>query len=167
MTRRQCFATLPAAAAAAQTPPLKLELKDYRPKRMLHLPETEVERVRFPAIGIHTHLTFAPAGPPAGNRRYATLAELLEVMDRKKLRTPVHLTGGNGGALQTAAARYDRAHPGRFLTFTGPLWKRASEPGYAPLQPAELGRASQAGARGLKVSRRSACTCGRAETARR
>ena len=154
MTRRQWIGL---TSAAAVTPAVaqqrqSLELKDYQPKSMLHLPETQVPRARFPVIDVHTHLTFRRAStPPRSDRKYATPEEILAVMDRKNLRTLVHLTGGSGSALHEALARYDQAHPGRFLTFTEPSWDRASEPGYAQFQADELGRARQAGARGLKV----------------
>lgn len=155
MNRRQWIG-LASGAAAAPTllsqnrPPLPLQ--DYQPKSMLHLPQTRVPRARFPAIDIHTHLTFPLAGAtPRPGRKYATPAELLAVMERKNLRTLVHMTGGHGDALKQALARYDQAHPGKFITFTEPTWTRASEPGYAQFQADELARAHQAGAKGLKV----------------
>ena len=60
-------------------------------------------------------------------------------MDRRNLRTMVNLTGGYGDGLREAMRRYDRAHPGRFLTFTEPMWNRANEPGYPKLQADEIG----------------------------
>src|SRR5262245_48854049 len=49
-----------AAPAAAKTAPgAPLALKDYQPKSMLHVPKTRVERSRFPAIDMHSHLTWA------------------------------------------------------------------------------------------------------------
>ena len=148
------LAALPAAAGQpgpAASPRRTLSLEEYQPKSMLHLPVTRVPRARFPVIDVHTHLAFARAGASPGNRRYATPQEILAVMDRKNLRTLVHLTGGNGDVLKEGLARYDNAHPGRFLTFTEPTWPRASEPGYAQFQGDEIGRARAAGAKGLKI----------------
>lgn len=121
---------------------LPLDVKDYQPNSMLHVPETKVERARFPVIDIHTHLTGRDA-PPA--------AQLLDVMNRRNLRMLVNVTGGFGEALKANIAAYDRAHPGRFLTFTEPAWKRANEPGYAKLQADMVEQAKRDGARGLKV----------------
>jgi len=36
---------------------MKLELADFQPKSMLHVPETKVPRSRHPVIDIHTHLS--------------------------------------------------------------------------------------------------------------
>jgi predicted TIM-barrel fold metal-dependent hydrolase len=140
-----------AAAAAAQTPAKAppLLLTDFQPRSMLHVTETKVEKARFPVVDVHTHLTFSRGGTPT--RYLATPDELLAVMDPRGLRTMVNLTGGTGDSLAETIKRYDRAHPGRFATFTEPSWGRASEPGYAAWQAEELARAKKAGARGLKV----------------
>ena len=123
---------------------------------MLHVPETQVPRSRFPVIDIHTHLSFA-AKNQAGmglseERSYpAPPAELLPVMDRKNLKTLVNLTGGMGQGLRECVQRYDQAHPGRFITFTEPWWSRAADAGYSKFQADELVRAKHDGAGGLKI----------------
>ena len=68
-------------------------------------------------------------------------------MDRRNLRTMVNLTGGRGAGLDEAVRTFDRAHPGRFLTFTEPWWSRAHEPGYAAFQADELGAGARRRAR--------------------
>ena len=47
------------AAASAQTPPDQVLLKDYRPKSIFRIPETHVEKARFPVIDMHSHDDFA------------------------------------------------------------------------------------------------------------
>ena len=37
----------------------ELRLKDFQPRSMLHVPKTRVERPRFPAIDMHTHLSWS------------------------------------------------------------------------------------------------------------
>jgi len=137
-------------SVAPATPPT-LPLVEFAPKSMLHVPGTQVERARFPVIDIHTHLTFASADPADGVKALAPADELLPVMDRRNIRTMVNLTGGRGAGLAEAVRTLDRAHEGRFITFTEPWWPRAHEPGYAAFQAAEIERAHTAGARGLKV----------------
>ena len=133
-----------------------LDLRDYQPRSMLHVPETRVPKARFPVIDIHTHLSFAAKssqGVPLSEERHF-LAEpdwLLEVMERANLRMLVNVTGGMGSGVRASVAKYDRAHPGRFLTFTEPWYSRAAEPGYAKFQADELGRAHADGARGVKL----------------
>ena len=132
-TRRQwlaaAFASLSALApwAALAQPQMSdpskkagLDLGDFEPRSMLHVPSHPVERARFPVIDIHTHLAFSlksEKGVAMGEERkfLAAPEELLEVMDRKNIRTMVNLTGGTGTGLAKSIQRYDQAHPGRFL----------------------------------------------------
>ncbi|MEP6917649.1 MAG: amidohydrolase family protein [Acidobacteriota bacterium] len=171
MNRRQWLSTvgtalaIPAAAtrigtatAAAQQPaptPMPLELKDFQPRSMLKVPVTRVARARFPVIDFHTHLGFrrGTAGVPQGEdvRFSAPAAELLQVMDAVNLQTMVNLTGGVGSGLAQSIERYQSPHPGRFVTFTEPRYAQLNEANYAREQAADVERAHQAGARGLKV----------------
>jgi predicted TIM-barrel fold metal-dependent hydrolase len=136
--------------------PERLSLDEFQPKSALHVPEHRVERPRFPVIDCHTHLTWS--GRASGGRidaeavtTIAPASELLAVMDRKSVTRMINLTGGRGVGLTETIARFDASHAGRFLTFTEPWWSRASDPGYASFQAAEIERAHRAGARGLKV----------------
>lgn len=158
MLRRHWIATFGGAviAAAQQRQRQPLDIGDYQPKSMLHARETKVDRAKFPVIDIHTHISFAAklqkGVPLTGERRFlAPPEELLAVMDAVNLRTMVNLTGGYGDGLREGIQRYDRAHPGRFITFTEPMWARSNEPGYPKEQAAEIERAHRDGARGLKV----------------
>jgi predicted TIM-barrel fold metal-dependent hydrolase len=146
------------AAVAVETPrtSMPLDLTDFQPRSMLHVRETVVERARFPVIDIHAHLGWAArdsGGVPVGEEMtfLAPPDALLKVMDRKNVKTLVHLTGGYGRGLVESVKTYDQAHPGRFLSFTEPWWSRVSEPSYPAFQAEELARARKAGARGLKV----------------
>lgn len=164
MNRRALFSRAAALAlgsrrAANATPQAvggDLPLKDFQPRSMLHVAETRRPRARFPVIDIHTHLCWAAKterGVPLSEERshLAPAAELLGVMDRSNIRLLVNFTGGMGSGLRDSVARYDRAHPGRFLSFTEPSWSRTGEPGYPRFQAEELERAKRDGARGLKV----------------
>jgi predicted TIM-barrel fold metal-dependent hydrolase len=152
------LATSAGACKQAVPPPAKevLDIPDFQPRSMLHVPETKVPKARFPVIDIHTHLSFSKKskdGAAYGEELtwLGEPSELLDVMDRKNLRMLVNVTGGVGSGLRASVAKYDRAHPGRFVSFTEPSYSRAAEPGYAKLQADELGRAHNDGARGLKV----------------
>jgi len=141
-----------------ETPPGKmhLELSDFQPTSMLHVPETKVLRARFPVIDIHTHLSWAATnknGVSLGEKMHylAEPEELLKVMDRKNLRTMVDLTGGIGEGLKETVRKYQIPHSGRFIVFTEPWWGRSNETGYPQFQADEIEKAHQAGAFGLKV----------------
>jgi predicted TIM-barrel fold metal-dependent hydrolase len=115
-----------------------------------------VPRSKHPVIDVHTHLSWATKGvrgvPLSEDRRFPMPpADLLKVMDAKNIRAMVNLTGGWGAGLRDAIAKYDKAHPGRFYTFTEPMWGRVSEPGYAQKQADAILSAAKEGARGVKV----------------
>jgi predicted TIM-barrel fold metal-dependent hydrolase len=148
------FAAFGGGALMAQKSPL--DLTQFEPRSMLQVAETKVPRARFPVIDIHTHLSWAARSEKGvslvGDRNFIVPpADLLAVMDRRNLRTMVNLTGGYGEGLRQAVAKYDKAHPGRFLTFTEPMWARAKEPGYGKAQADAIQQAKRDGARGVKV----------------
>ena len=146
-----------APPAASPAPPgCPLGLKDFEPRSMLHVEAHPVMRARFPVIDVHTHLSWAAEGGGGVFRGdamkfLATPKELLEVMDRKNVQTMVNLTGGTGAGLVHTIEHFEKAAPGRFITFTEPSWARLDEPGYPQKQADEIERAKTAGARGVKV----------------
>lgn len=133
-----------------------LPLKDYKPRSMLQVHETHVDRARFPVIDIHTHVTQAAKYDKGvaitSEREYlGTPQELLDVMDKKNVRTLVNLTGGYGQGLKDAIARYDSAHQGRFISFCEPIYEKFLDPNYPKLQADSIAESHRAGARGLKI----------------
>jgi predicted TIM-barrel fold metal-dependent hydrolase len=143
-------------AQQSSAPGQRLALADYEPKSMLQVHETRIERSRFPAIDFHTHITVSAKSENgvelSPDRKYlGTPDELLAVMDRKNLRTMVNLTGGYDAGLVETIGRYDKAHPGRFITLTEPCYSKFLEPDYPRIQAEEIERAHRAGAKGLKI----------------
>lgn len=135
---------------------MKLELADFQPKSMLHVPETKVLRSKYPVIDIHTHLSITAKsanGVGIGEKMdfLATPEDLLKVMDRKNIKIMVNLTGGVGKGLDEAVQRFQKPYPDRFITFTEPWWDKTNQPGYPKFQADEIERAYKSGARGLKV----------------
>ena len=133
-----------------------LQLADFQPRSMLHVPETKVTRSRYPVIDIHTHLSFTAKsanGVGIGEEmKYLATAEgVLPLMDRKNIRVMVNLTGGVGKGLEETVRKFQQPHPDRFIIFTEPWWERVNKPGYGQFQADEIIRARKAGAQGLKV----------------
>jgi predicted TIM-barrel fold metal-dependent hydrolase len=142
--------------APAQPAAGSLPLTEFEPRSMLKVPETRVERAKFPVIDVHTHLTFRAksaggVGQGEAMRTIAPPADVLTVMDRRNVQTMVNLTGGVGTGLIETVKTFQQPHPERFVVFTEPSWYRLLEPGYPKWQADELGRAKAAGARGVKV----------------
>jgi len=146
-----------AVAAPEDKPkPAPLDLSQYEPKSMLQVHESHVPRAKFPVIDFHTHISVSTKSEKgvelSPDRQYlGTPQELLAVMDRKNLKTMVNLTGGYEKGLVEAVTKYDRAYPGRFLTFTEPSYSRFKEPDYPKLQGQAIEQAHRDGARGLKI----------------
>jgi predicted TIM-barrel fold metal-dependent hydrolase len=140
-------------------PPVRhqsLELSQFAPKSMLQVHESNVPRSKFPLIDFHTHISNSAKSlrgvSLASARTYsAAPKELLEVMDRKNVRAMVNLTGGYGDGLSDVIAKYDRAYPGRFYSFTEPCYERFKEPNYPKMQAELIEQAHHQGARGLKI----------------
>lgn len=142
--------------AKREGPPAPLELSRYEPRSMLQVHESQVERSRFPVIDFHTHISGSTQSERgvelSPDREYlGTPQELLAVMERKNIRAMVNLTGGYDNGLTEAVAKYDRAYPGRFYTFTEPSYSRFQEPNYPKMQARAIEQAQRDGARGLKI----------------
>jgi predicted TIM-barrel fold metal-dependent hydrolase len=135
-----------------QTDPRPLLLKDYQPKSMLCVPETQVPRSRFPNIDFHTHLSWIDRkGKSDVVRHTATPAEILRVMDARNVRVMCNLTGGYGDLLEQTIKHWQVPNPDRFVVFTEPWYAKIKMTDYSRFQAEELKNAKNAGARGLKV----------------
>src|SRR5690606_24600183 len=102
----------------------RTRLVDWQPRPRLVSATTRVTRSAVPCIDVHNHLgrwlTDGWAAPDVG--------ELLELMDAHGVATVVNLDGMWGDELEANLDRYDRAHPGRFLTFGQLDWTVLCEP---------------------------------------
>ncbi len=117
-----------------------LKLRDWEPRSMLVVKETRVEKPAFPVIDAHNHL---------GGVK--DVAACLAEMDAAGVRTVVNLDGGWGDRLRQELARFDEAHPGRFLTFALIDFRGIDDEDWTKRTVAQLERDFQAGAKGLKI----------------
>jgi hypothetical protein len=136
--------------------PPDLRLSEFQPRSMLQVPETIVERPRFPVIDFHTHLSLSPghadSAPDGGEPRVlASRVRALAVMDAVGIDLIVNLTGGFGTCLDRTLSHFVAPQPVRFAVFTEPWWHMVGQSGYPRFQADEIIRARKAGARGLKV----------------
>lgn len=124
---------------AAQTPPDQLLLKDYRPRSIFHLPETRIERARFPVIDVHTHVY---ANSPAEVDRW------VRIMDDVGMERAIVLTGSTGPKFDEHVALFSR-HPDRFELWCGLDLASCQEADFPAKAIAELERCLKQGARGI------------------
>jgi len=134
-------------APSSATPEPELKLAHWRPRSQLSLPATQVPRSVVPAIDVHNHLgrwlTHDWCAPDVGG--------LISLMDETNIETIVNLDGRWGSELEANLERYDRARPGRFLTFCQLDWDLLAEPGGTESIERQLRESVARGARGVKV----------------
>ena len=125
---------------------------------MLVVPENPVGKARYPVIDMHTHIAAVfrrtpTPGEPLQGTPAERLDQIVSWMDELNMQTLVNLTGGAGEQLQHTVAEVVNKHTGRLITCTVPSYDKLHEPDYPAWQAEELGRAKEAGAIGLKISK--------------
>lgn len=133
--------------------PAGLRLVDWRPRPQLVVPVTEVATPSVTCIDAHNHLGRWLSAD--GDWIIRDVDALLTLMDDHHVEAVVNLDGRWGAELDANVARYDRAHPGRFVTFAHLDWRVLADPsardgGGAALLD-QVRDAARRGARGLKV----------------
>jgi hypothetical protein len=68
----------------AQTHPEQLLLKDYRPRSIYRVPQTTIDKARYPIIDMHSH---------AYAKSDAEVARWVEVMDEVGIEKTIVMTG--------------------------------------------------------------------------
>jgi uncharacterized protein len=114
------------------------------PLTLLRLPRTHIVRAKYPAIDFHVHAR--------GLTSKEAYDELIALMDDIGMGAIVNLNGGTGADLDAvlAAGEPYRDRVANFITFTA---DGINEPGWSERFAAEMERAFQAGAMGMKVSK--------------
>ena len=147
--RRFAQATADLACRPGNGEVTELRLSDWRPVARLQVPEHHVPTARFGATDSHTHLGRWLTSD--GGWIVPDVAALIELMDRCNVETLVNLDGGWSAELEDNLDRYDRPHPGRFVTFCHVDWTEADQPGFGERLAVSLVASVNAGAAGLKV----------------
>ncbi|MGP5377778.1 amidohydrolase family protein [Brachybacterium alimentarium] len=126
-----------------------LRLQDYTPRPEVVLPQTQVHTSAVPSIDVHNHLgRWLTEGH---EWMYPDPSVVLERMDATGIRTMVNLDGMWDEELETNLDRYDRAYPGRFLTFCQLDWSLLAEQDGVGRLLTSLEDSHRRGARGVKV----------------
>ena len=119
--------------------PEQLLLKDYRPRSIFNVPQTRIEKARFPVIDVHSH---------AYAKTEAEVERWVRTMDAVGIARTVVMTGATGKKFEDWVALYQR-HRDRFELWCGVDYAGFDQPGFGPQAAAELERCVQAGAVGV------------------
>jgi predicted TIM-barrel fold metal-dependent hydrolase len=130
--------------------PIDLPLREFIPRPMLSVQETQIHMPRFPVIDAHNHLgeTFG------GGWSQKPVAELLEVMDTAGVRLLVDLDGGWGEPiLNERLEKYKSVSPDRFCFFGGVDWNAWPEKGdhFGEWAASRIQGQAERGAQGVKI----------------
>ncbi len=124
----------------------ELKLKDWAPKPMVVVKQTNLDKPKFPAIDVHNHL--------GGGKPLLTpdrVGQYLTEMNEAGVRTVVNLDGGWGERLKETLAALDESHPDRFLTFALLDFRGIDDEGWTERETTRLQESFEAGAKGLKL----------------
>ncbi len=147
-------AALKAGEKSAQAiAPDRLLLRDYRPQSIYKVPETRIEKARFPVIDVHSH---------AYARTEAEVDRWVATMDAVGIAKSVIMTGATGKKFDDLLRLY-RRHPDRFEVWCGIDCAGFDQPGFGPAAITELERCAKAGAVGVgELSDKGGGLCGNA-----
>jgi len=124
-------------------------LTAYAPRSTLRPSAHEPVAAAVPAVDFHTHL--GRWLTRTGEWMEPDVGRLMAEMDEANVRTMVNLDGRWGQELEDNLDRYDRAFPGRFVTFCHVDWRLLGVPGGVGRIVESFQRSVAGGARGLKV----------------
>jgi predicted TIM-barrel fold metal-dependent hydrolase len=118
-------------------------IREYKPRSTLVLPQHPVTRAKFPVIDIHSH---QPAPISA-----AEYAKVVRAMDELNLQLIVNLSGGWGDGLRhSLAAIKNSPYPDRMVLFANVDFRNVG-PGFGARAAKQLEEDIKAGAKGLKI----------------
>ncbi|MBK9167845.1 MAG: amidohydrolase [Bryobacterales bacterium] len=117
-------------------------LKDYAPASSLVVPETQVDKARFPVIDVHTHTFQADIRTPQD------VAAWVKTMDEVGIETSIVFTGATGEAFDRQVELY-KPFGKRFQLWCSFDSSNIDAPDYSERAAKELERCFRAGARGV------------------
>jgi len=119
--------------------PETLLLKDYRPKSVYNVPQTTIDKARYPAIDMHAH-DYA--------RTPEQVTEWIRAMDAAGVEKAIVLTMAVGEEFDAIYAKYAK-YPDRFEVWCGFDYAGYDKPDFGPAAVKELERCYKVGARGV------------------
>ncbi len=117
-------------------------LKDYNPTSSLKVPETKIDKARFPVIDVHTHTNQSAV------RSAKDVADWVRTMDEVGIETTIVFTGATGAEFDRQAALF-KPHGKRFQVWCSLEGGDVTAPDWPERAARELERCYRNGARGI------------------
>lgn len=119
--------------------PETLLLKDFHPKSVYNVPQTKIDKARYPVIDMHTH-DYAKSPEQ--------VLDWIRAMDEAGIEKAIVLTMAVGKEFDEVYAKYAK-YPDRFEVWCGFDYTGYDKPGFGPAAVKELERCYKVGARGV------------------
>jgi len=116
-----------------------LKLKDYHPVSIYRIPVTGVDKAKYPAIDMHTHV-YAKTGEE--------IEQWIQAMDDCGIKKSIVFTGATGNSFDDIVKLY-ADYSDRFELWCGFDYSGYDEPGFGPAAVKELERCVAMGAKGV------------------
>jgi predicted TIM-barrel fold metal-dependent hydrolase len=116
-----------------------LKLKDYRPVSVYKIPQTRIEKAKYPVIDLHSH------DYPKSDKE---VDEWIKTMNETGISKTIILTYSTGARFDSAVMKYAR-YKDRFEVWCGFDYTGLDKPGWEKHAVAELERCYKKGARGV------------------
>ncbi len=116
-----------------------LKLKDYRPVSIYKIPQTKIEKAKFPVLDFHSH------DYPKNDQE---VDQWVKTMDETGIAKTMILTYSTGASFDSVVTKYSR-YKDRFDIWCGFDYTGADKPGWAQKAVAELERCYKKGAKGV------------------
>ena len=133
------FCTIEVLFAQEKPSPETLLLKDFRPKSVYKVPQTKIDKAKYPVIDMHTH-NYA--------RNPEQVLEWIRAMDAVGVDKAIVLTMAVGKEFDAVYAKYAK-YPDRFEVWCGFDYTGYDKPDFGPAAVKELERCYKVGARGV------------------
>jgi uncharacterized protein len=113
------------------------------PKSLLVVKRTDIKKAKYPVIDFHFHAQLP---------KTEDYVKMIAVMDKAGVGV---LCNMNGGLYKTLDKNLEVGKPykDRIIHFARPVWEGINQPGWSEKTAAELERAFQVGAQGLKINK--------------
>ena len=116
-----------------------LKLKNFRPVSIYKVPQTKVEKAKYPVIDFHSH---------DDNKTDAQIAEWIHTMDEVGIAKSIILSYATGARFDSIVDKYAR-YKDRFEVWCGFDYTGMDKPDWSKKAVAELERCYKKGARGV------------------